>query len=45
MKILTVDGGKAFILHKLWMFYEKTGISIKYAALYMYKKNGLAKQG
>lgn len=43
--ILKADGGREFILHKLWTFCEKKGILIKYKALYLYKENRLAKQG
>lgn len=45
MKTLRVDGRGKFILYKFQVFYKKKGISIKYAVLYMYKENGLAKQG
>lgn len=44
MKIFRVDGGGEFILVKLQSFYKKRGIVIRYAAPYIYKENGLAKQ-
>ena len=45
MKILRADGGGEFISHKLRTFFEKRGISIKYAASYVHEENGLAKRG
>ena len=44
IKILKVDGGREFILYKLWTFCEKRGILIKYAAPYIHEENGLAEQ-
>lgn len=43
-RTLWADDKKQFILHKFWAFCEKRSISIKYAALYIYKENGLAEQ-
>lgn len=43
--ILRADGGREFISIKLRLFCKKQGLVIKYAALYMHKKNGLVKQG
>lgn len=45
MKTLRTDGGGEFSLDKFQVFYEKKDILIKYAALYVHKKNGLAKWG
>lgn len=45
MKVLQVDRGGEFIFAKLQTFYKRHSIAIKYIALYIYKKNGLAKRG
>ncbi len=42
MKILRVDGGGGFISVKLRLFFEKRGITIRYAAPYIYEENRLA---
>lgn len=44
MKILIVDSGEEFILHKLQIFHKKRDISIKYAVPYIYEENRLAKR-
>lgn len=44
IKVLKADGGKKFALYKLWTFCEKRNILIKYAGLYIYKKNELVEQ-
>lgn len=43
MKILQADGKREFILAKLKSFYEKQGITIKYAASYLHEENRLPK--
>lgn len=45
MKMLYVDGEREFILLKLKNIYNCKAITIKYAALYIYKENGLIKRG
>lgn len=45
MKSLCANGGGEFILAKLKEFCETRGITIKYAAPYMHKENGLAERG
>lgn len=45
MKILRADGGGKFISAKRKEFCEKRDITIKYAAPYMHKENGLAQRG
>ena len=45
IKALWADGGGEFISVKLCIFCEKRGITIKYAASYVHKENGLAKRG
>lgn len=45
VKALCADGGGEFISIKLRSFCEKKSIALKYAALYMYEENGLAKRG
>lgn len=45
MKALRADRGREFISTKLKDFCVKKSITIKYAAPYMHKKNGVAKQG
>ena len=45
MKALRADGGGEFISTKLKDFCEKKGITIKYAAPYMYEENGVAERG
>lgn len=44
MKILKADGRKEFIVRKFGTFCKKKGISIKYTAAYVHKKNRLIKQ-
>lgn len=41
IKVLQVDGDREFISTKLQIFYEKYGIVIKYATVYIHKKNWL----
>lgn len=43
IKVLYTDSRKRFIFIKLWLFYKKKSIVIKYAALYIYIKNRLTK--
>lgn len=43
MKTLCIDGEGEFILAKLKDIRNKNGITIKYAAPYIYKENRLAK--
>ena len=45
MKALRADGGGEFISVKLHTFCKKRGITIKYAAPYVHKENGLAERG
>lgn len=45
MKALRADGRREFISTKLKDFCEKKGITIKYAAPYIHKENGVAEQG
>lgn len=45
MQNLRADGGGELISIKLKMFCQDKGITIKYAAPYMHKENGIAKQG
>lgn len=44
IKVLQADDGREFISTKLKSFCKKRGIVIRYAALYIHKKNGLAKR-
>lgn len=45
MKILQVDNERKYISGKLKSFCKKQGITIKYAALYIYEENKLVKWG
>lgn len=42
IKIFQSDSNSKFILVKLWYFYEKYSIIIRYTTLYIYKENRLA---
>lgn len=44
MKILYIDKKREFIFFKLKVFYKKKDITLKYAILYISKKNKLAKK-
>lgn len=44
MKSLCANKREEFILVKFRDFYKRKGISIKYAALYMHKENGLVER-
>lgn len=44
IKVLYTDKRREFILAKFKEFCEKTGITIKYTASYIYKENGIIKR-